>query len=74
MAVNPQRWIGSRPTLPDYLPAIGQHPQLRSLFYAFGHNHLGVTLAAITGEHIAALVNNAAHSIDLSPFALERFR
>jgi D-hydroxyproline dehydrogenase len=74
MAVSPQRWIGSRPTLPDYLPAIGQHPQLHSLFYAFGHNHLGVTLAAITGEHIAALVENAAPSVDLSPFSLQRFR
>jgi D-hydroxyproline dehydrogenase len=68
------RWIGSRPTLPDYLPAIGRHPQVRSLFYAFGHNHLGVTLAATTGELMAALVQNSVPSIDLTPFDLKRFQ
>lgn len=74
MAVKPERWVGSRPTLPDYLPAIGQHPSHRSLFYAFAHNHLGLTLAAITGELIASLVEATTPRIDLSPFALERFK
>jgi len=50
-----QRWMGSRPTLPDYVPAIGAWPG-RRLFYAFGHQHLGITLAAITAERIEALV------------------
>lgn len=49
-------WIGSRPTLPDYLPAIGRSDRAAGLYYAFGHQHLGLTLAATTGERVAATV------------------
>jgi D-amino-acid dehydrogenase len=48
-------WMGARPTLPDYLPAIGWSRRAENLFYAFGHQHLGLTLAAITGERVADL-------------------
>ncbi len=68
------QWIGARPTLPDYLPALGQSRAAPNLYYAFGHQHLGVTLAAITGELMAALATNATPSVDLSPFDLRRFQ
>ena len=67
-------WFGARPTLPDYLPAIGRSRRASNLLYAFGHQHLGLTLAAITGELIAALGRSEATDIDLTPFDLERFR
>lgn len=67
-------WFGARPTLPDYLPAIGRSRRVANLLYAFGHQHLGLTLAAITGELIAALGRREATDIDLTPFDLERFR
>lgn len=67
-------WFGARPTLPDYLPAIGRSRRAANLFYAFGHQHLGLTLAAITGETLGALVTGEAPVIDLAPFDLERFR
>lgn len=54
-----QRWMGSRPTLPDYLPAIGALGGGR-LLYAFGHQHLGVTLAAITADLIVGLAGGAS--------------
>ena len=53
---TPQRWFGARPTLPDYLPAIGQLPATPNLYYAFGHQHLGLTLAPVTAKIIEALV------------------
>jgi D-amino-acid dehydrogenase len=65
------RWTGARPTLPDYLPAIGRSAKAGNLLYAFGHQHLGLTLAAITGERIAALAEGSA--ADLAPFDLQRF-
>src|SRR3546814_14181331 len=34
------RWMGARPTLPDYLPAIGRSRRVGTLVYAFGHQHL----------------------------------
>jgi D-amino-acid dehydrogenase len=69
---KPTRWMGSRPTLPDYLPAIGRSTAAANLFYAFGHQHLGLTLGPITGEAIAALIAEEKPPIDLAPFALER--
>lgn len=51
-----REWIGSRPTLPDYLPAIGASERVPGLYYAFGHQHLGLTLAATTGERVAAMI------------------
>lgn len=67
------QWVGSRPTLPDYLPAIGQSRKKRNVFYAFGHQHLGLTLAALTGELMAALMTEKAPVVDLKPFDVERF-
>lgn len=66
-------WMGARPTLPDYLPAIGASRRVGNLYYAFGHQHLGLTLAATTGELIAALMGGAAPAVDLTPFDLARF-
>jgi D-amino-acid dehydrogenase len=66
-------WMGARPTLPDYLPAIGPSRRADNLYYAFGHQHLGLTLAAVTGELVAALMGGAATAVDLAPFDLDRF-
>jgi len=68
---DPVEWMGARPTLPDYLPVIGR--TRTGLFYAFGHQHLGLTLAAATGEAIGALAAGETPPFDLSPFAIERF-
>ena len=59
--------------LPDYLPAIGRSDRFDNLFYAFGHQHLGLTLAAVSGELVAGLCTDAPGSIDLAPFDLRRF-
>ena len=67
------QWMGARPTLPDYLPAIGRSRLARNLLYAFGHQHLGLTLGALTGELIAQLAVDAAPSIDLRPLDIDRF-
>ena len=64
-------WIGSRPTLPDYLPAIGRSDRASNLLYAFGHNHLGLTLAAVTGEMVAGL---AAGTPAPPALSLDRFQ
>ncbi len=66
-------WVGSRPTLPDYLPGLGRAPAQAGLFYAVGHQHLGLTLAAPTARVIAALVAHRDPGIDVRAFDLRRF-
>ncbi|GFE79928.1 amino acid dehydrogenase [Steroidobacter agaridevorans] len=68
-----RQWMGARPTLPDYLPAIGRLPHAPNILYGFGHQHLGLTLAAITGELIAQLATNSPTAVSLKPFDLQRF-
>lgn len=70
---DPQRWFGPRPTLPDYLPAIGRSRQAGNVLYAVGHQHLGLTLAPVTAELIADLAAGRKPSINLAPFDLARF-
>jgi D-amino-acid dehydrogenase len=47
------RWIGERPTLPDFRPAIGRAPRLSNVYCGYGHQHVGLTLATATGRLIA---------------------
>ncbi len=68
-----QRWFGSRPTMPDYRPVIGKSTKNPGLFYAFGHQHLGLTLAAITGEIVTDIVLNKTSSLSISAFRPNRF-
>jgi len=67
------QWMGARPTLPDYLPAIGRLPHAPNILYGFGHQHLGLTLAAVTGDLIAQLATNSPTAVSLKPFDLQRF-
>ncbi|WP_050805605.1 NAD(P)/FAD-dependent oxidoreductase [Novosphingobium nitrogenifigens] len=68
-----REWMGARPTLPDYLPAIGRSRRAPNLVYAFGHQHLGLTLGPVTAGLVRDLVRGTRPSLDLSPFDLARF-
>jgi glycine/D-amino acid oxidase-like deaminating enzyme len=65
-------WVGPRPVLPDYLPGIGRLERT-SIFYAVGHQHIGLTLAPVTGELISDLVAGHQPRHDISAFDLRRF-
>src|SRR3546814_14665151 len=68
------RWMGARPTLPDYLPAIGRSRRVGNLVYAFGHQHLGLPLAAVTGGLVRPLIEQEKPTVDLAAFDIARFR
>ncbi|WP_167458784.1 NAD(P)/FAD-dependent oxidoreductase [Mesorhizobium kowhaii] len=68
-----REWMGFRPSLPDSVPVIGRAPGGRSVVYAFGHGHLGLTQAAATGRLIRDLVLGQTPPIDLAPFSPQRF-
>ena len=67
------RWIGSRPSLPDSLPAIGRLPGASNIGYAFGHQHLGVTQAAISANLLFDMMMGKPTSVDCQPYDLARF-
>jgi D-amino-acid dehydrogenase len=66
-------WVGPRPVLPDYLPAIGRVPGAPNLYYSFGHQHIGLTLAAVTAGLAADLIAGRQPRYDISAFDLRRF-
>ena len=68
-----QEWLGFRPTCPDALPVIGFSTVSEYILYAFGHQHLGLTLAGITGKLIAELANGEEPSHNITPFSPRRF-
>lgn len=72
-SATPDHWVGPRPTLPDYVPAIGRLERAPNVLYAFGHQHLGLTMAATTSELVAAIATERTPSVDLTPFRIERF-
>ncbi|TMJ23765.1 MAG: FAD-binding oxidoreductase, partial [Alphaproteobacteria bacterium] len=49
------KWMGPRPSHPDSKPVIGRSPRHRNVYFAFGHDHLGLTMAGITGKLVAEL-------------------
>ncbi len=67
-------WMGHRPSTPDGLPVLGVASGCAGVIHAFGHGHVGLTAAAMTGKVVADLVAGRAPPFDLTPYAAARFR
>ncbi|AZY95522.1 FAD-binding oxidoreductase (plasmid) [Paracoccus sp. Arc7-R13] len=67
-------WMGFRPTLPDGLPVLDFSRHSIRVIYAFGHQHVGLTLAGTTGEIVACLATGQATPTDITPFSCKRFK
>ena len=66
-------WMGHRPSMPDSLPVLGPSRATPDVIYAFGHGHVGMTCAPMTGIVVADLIAGRKPSIDIAPFAPSRF-
>jgi D-amino-acid dehydrogenase len=66
-------WMGHRPSLPDSLPVLGPSSASPDVIYAFGHGHVGMTAAPMTGKIVADLVAGRPPAIDIASFAAGRF-
>ena len=71
---DPGYWMGFRPSLPDGLPVIGYAPASDRAILAFGHAHIGMTLAPVTAAIVADLLAGRRSSLDLAPFSPTRYR
>jgi len=68
-----EEWMGIRPASPDSVPYIGPVPGHPRIFCGFGHGHLGLTGAPMTGRMLAALVTEERLNTDMTPYRLDRF-
>lgn len=66
-------WMGFRPSMPDSRPVIGPSSLGADVIHAYGHGHIGLTLAPITGELVADLIAGVTPARDLTPYNVNRF-
>ena len=69
---NGEAWMGYRPSLPDSVPVISGSPHFKNVFYGFGHGHLGLTQAAVTGATLAAMAAGDETPVDVTPYRIDR--
>jgi D-amino-acid dehydrogenase len=70
---HPAPWLGSRPTLPDARPMLGESSRHRGLWLALGHQHIGLSTGPASGELLAQLFSGQAPQIDPTPFSPKRW-
>jgi D-amino-acid dehydrogenase len=66
-------WYGFRPCSADGLPYIGRIRKYSNVVVATGHSMLGLSLGAGTGKLVSEVVDERETSMDIRPFAVERF-
>jgi D-amino-acid dehydrogenase len=71
--LDAEPWMGARPCTPDMLPVIGPAPRHAHLWFAFGHAHHGLTLAAVTGRLLAEMIAGEPPFADPAPYSAARF-
>ena len=66
-------WMGFRPSMPDSLPVIGPSRGGSQVIHAYGHGHIGLTLAPITARIVADLIAGRVPELDITPYRVDRF-
>ncbi len=66
-------WMGYRPSMPDSLPVIGPSQGGAQVIHAFGHGHIGLTLAPRTAAMVADLIAGRDPGAAITPCLPTRF-
>ncbi|SEC15874.1 FAD-binding oxidoreductase [Rhodobacter sp. 24-YEA-8] len=66
-------WMGFRPSIPDSVPVIGPSKGGADVLLAFGHGHIGLTLAPKTADLITDLIQGRSPGAELTPALPSRF-
>ena len=67
-------WLGFRPSIPDSKPVISESSKGNDIVYAFGHGHIGLTLAPITAEIVDSIITKTKPPVPISEFSAMRFK
>ncbi len=68
-----REWMGFRPSMPDSLPVIGPSRAGTEVIHAFGHGHIGLTLAPLTAAIVADVIAGRPPAVDIAPYRPGRF-
>jgi len=71
--VEKRSWMGSRPALPDSVPAVGLLPRMPRIAVVAGHGHDGMIGGPASGRLAAELLCGATPHIDPRPYRADRF-
>ncbi len=66
-------WMGHRPTTPDCLPVVGQSNELKNIYFAFGGQHIGLTIGPRLGRILTDLILNKKINMSLDAYKYTRF-
>jgi D-hydroxyproline dehydrogenase subunit beta len=66
-------WTGFRAATPDKLPLIGSSSFDETVWFATGHEGLGITTSLATGELLAAKLTGRVPAIPIEPYLPSRF-
>lgn len=66
-------WMGHRPATVDSLPVIGPAPSNRQVYFAYGHQHIGLTASAKTGRVVAEHIMGLHQNFNLNAYRCDRF-
>lgn len=70
---SPSRsWMGFRPSIPDSVPVIGEGRDTR-VIHAYGHGHIGLTLAPVTARMVEAIIKGVPPHTRLAACRPSRF-
>lgn len=66
-------WMGFRPSMPDSLPVIGVSRAGPQVIHAYGHGHIGLTLAPATARAVADMLAGRPPEDRFAPCRVTRF-
>lgn len=68
-----ETWMGNRPSTPDSLPMIGRTTKHPNIIYAFGSQHLGLTIGPKIGRIVTQIAADRSPNQDIIPYDVARF-
>ncbi|MCX8507757.1 MAG: FAD-dependent oxidoreductase, partial [Rhodobacteraceae bacterium] len=69
-----RRWMGFRPSVPDSLPIIGPSRAGAEVIHAYGHGHIGLTLAPLTAALVVLCLAGKTEDARLQSLRPDRFQ
>lgn len=68
-----ETWMGQRPSTVDSLPLLGASPKAPCIHFAFGGQHVGLTMGPRVGRMTADMIAGRKPNIDIAPYRVDRF-